>query len=83
VALGILALALATFAPFLHHHDLDHRDLPCPVCHAASYHGVVLTDGVPLPAVVDGALPALLDEAWTVGFAPYFALPDPRGPPQA
>ena len=81
--LGVLALAVAILAPFVHHHGPADDHVPCPVCQIASHHGVVLPDAAAVPAPDAGAAPTPASEASVPGFAPHFALPDPRGPPLA
>jgi hypothetical protein len=79
--LGVLALAVTIFVPFVHHHGLADEHIVCPVCQIASQHGVALPDAVAVPAPDAGALPIRAFEASVARFAPCFALPDPRGPP--
>jgi len=81
--LGVLALAVAILAPFVHHHGPADEHVSCPVCQIASYHGVVLPDAAAVPAPDADASPIRASAAPDPGFAPLFALPDPRGPPLA
>jgi hypothetical protein len=81
--LGVLALAVTILAPFVHHHGLADEHVSCPVCQIASHHGAVLPNSAAVPAPNAGAVPIQVSEASLPGFAPLFALPDPRGPPLA
>ena len=81
--LGVLALAVTILAPFVHHHGLADEHIACPVCQIASHHGVALPDAAAVPAPDAGAVPIRAFEASVARFAPFFALPDPRGPPLA
>lgn len=81
--LGVLALAVTILAPYAHHHGLADEHAPCPVCQFASHHGAVLVPPADdsAPRTGTATLPPAAERA--PGFAPHFALPDPRGPPSA
>lgn len=79
--LGVLALAVTILAPFVHHHGLADEHFTCPVCQIASHHGALLPDAAAIPAPDAGAVPIRASGTSLTGFAPLFALPDPRGPP--
>ena len=81
--LGVLALAVTILAPYAHHHGPAGEHAPCPVCQLASHHGALLVLPAEGPAPQAGAATLLPAADRAPGFAPHFALPDPRGPPSA